>query len=175
MSNTTKPNYYSDEVKKFQRAFGHGASDTPVVIDFNTSVKRAIWSVEELVEFLHASSSNHEQFLAAVEEFKDGLDNAVIKSLTQECPTDELDRIVAQSDALVDELYFNQGSFAVSGVNPQPIFDIVQAANMAKLGADGKPILREHDHKIMKPENWARDHAPEPKIIKEIKTQLENK
>ena len=76
--------------------------------------------------------------------------------------------IVAQADALTDINYFVQGTFTMMGVEPQPLFDIVQEANMAKLGADGKPIYRESDGKIMKPEGW---EAPEPKLEAEIENQ----
>jgi hypothetical protein len=40
---------------------------------------------------------------------------------------------------------------------------------MAKLGADGKPIIRESDGKIMKPEGW---EPPEAKLEVEIKRQI---
>jgi predicted HAD superfamily Cof-like phosphohydrolase len=50
------------------------------------------------------------------------------------------------------------------------LFDIVQAANMAKLGPDGKPIIRPEDGKIMKPEGW---EPPEEKLEAEIKRQYE--
>jgi predicted HAD superfamily Cof-like phosphohydrolase len=44
------------------------------------------------------------------------------------------------------------------------------AANMAKLGPDGKPIYDEQG-KIRKPANWQELHAPEAKIKAEIERQ----
>ncbi len=74
-------------------------------------------------------------------------------------------------DALTDVSYFNYGSFAVAGVDPEPLFDIVQEANMGKLWEDGKPRFRDGDGKIVKPPNWENDYAPEPRLAAEIDRQ----
>jgi predicted HAD superfamily Cof-like phosphohydrolase len=78
------------------------------------------------------------------------------------------DVLVAQADALTDVNYFVQGSFVLLGVDPQPLFDIVQDANMAKLFPDGKPRYRESDGKIIKPDGW---QPPEDKLKLEIERQ----
>ena len=75
-----------------------------------------------------------------------------------------------QADALIDLTYFIFGTFTLMGINPEPIFDIVQAANMAKVGPDGKVILKEQG-KIQKPEGWHENFAPESKIREEIERQ----
>lgn len=77
--------------------------------------------------------------------------------------------ITDQADALIDLLYFTLGTFVEMGVDPEPIFDIVQTANMSKLGPNGKPRYRD-DNKILKPDNW---EPPEPKIKLEIQRQTQ--
>lgn len=77
--------------------------------------------------------------------------------------------IYDQADALIDAIYFCLGGFVELGINPEPVFDIVQKANMAKLWADGKPHYREFDGKVAKPEGW---QAPEPQIQAEIERQM---
>jgi predicted HAD superfamily Cof-like phosphohydrolase len=82
----------------------------------------------------------------------------------------EAKNITDQADALIDLLYFAFGTLVEMGVQPEPIFDIVQEANMAKLWPDGNPKYRE-DGKILKPDNW---EAPEPKIKLEIEKQIKD-
>jgi len=77
--------------------------------------------------------------------------------------------IYDQADALIDAIYFCLGGFVELGINPEPVFDIVQKANMSKLWADGKPHYRESDGKVAKPKGW---QAPEPQIEAEIKRQM---
>lgn len=155
-------------VKKFHKVFHHPVGEKPTAIFPDIALTRTIWTGEELIEFLHASAGgDRATFLELVNGFMDGLDRAVEKSLKAEAPDDIL---VAQMDALTDAKYFIYGSFVVAGVDPQPLHDIVQAANMAKLGPDGKPIVRESDGKTLKPEGW---EPPEGKLALEIKRQIE--
>lgn len=71
-----------------------------------------------------------------------------------------------QVDAMIDTLYFAYGTLVELGVDPDPIFEIVHRANMAKLFPDGLPHF--HNGKVIKPDNW---QAPEPKIREEIERQ----
>jgi len=84
-------------------------------------------------------------------------------------PETDVERLVGQGDALTDALYFIMGSFVEIGLDPAPLFEIVQRANMAKLGPDGKPIFRESDQKVMKPEGW---QPPEPQLEAEVRRQI---
>jgi predicted HAD superfamily Cof-like phosphohydrolase len=45
---------------------------------------------------------------------------------------------------------------------------------MGKLFPDGKPRYHEITGKVLKPENWEEDFAPERKIKKEIEKQQQN-
>jgi predicted HAD superfamily Cof-like phosphohydrolase len=59
--------------------------------------------------------------------------------------------LVGIADALGDQLYILCGTILRHGMQHiiQDVFDEIQASNMSKLGADGKPVLRE-DGKILK-------------------------
>ncbi|HOO82054.1 MAG TPA: phosphoribosyl-ATP diphosphatase [Alphaproteobacteria bacterium] len=64
--------------------------------------------------------------------------------------------IVEVLDALTDIQYVLDGaylSFGLHGVKTAA-FEEVQRSNMSKLGADGKPIVREEDGKILKGPNY---------------------
>ncbi|GMV98249.1 MAG: HAD family hydrolase [Phycisphaerae bacterium] len=58
-----------------------------------------------------------------------------------------------QADAMVDLLYFALGTLVELGVEAEPLFHIVQRANMAKLWPDGRPRFHA-DGKVLKPPDW---------------------
>lgn len=161
------------QVREFHKAFNHPYNDTPMPIDGETAVSRSIWTGEELVEFLYATAGgDNAYFETYFTSLIKGLEKAKRKTIEKQ--PDVSNKVVAQADALTDVSYFNYGTFVVLGVEPNPLFNIVHNANMGKLHPDGKPRYREEDGKIMKPENWERDFAPEPKLKKEIKRQKDN-
>ncbi len=61
-------------------------------------------------------------------------------------------------DALIDLQYVLDGAFLSLGMAhlKQPAFDEVHRSNMSKLGADGKPIRRESDGKVLKGPDYFR-------------------
>lgn len=75
---------------------------------------------------------------------------------------DELKEALANNDAqetldaLVDLQYVLDGAFLSFGLQAvkELAFDEVHRSNMSKLGADGKPIRREGDGKVMKGPNY---------------------
>lgn len=159
--------YAKDQVEQFHKAFGHPVADEPTVIPETIAVARANWTAEELIEFLYATANNDtNKFEVMVSDLIESIVKTKGKILEKNEPVEDI--LVAQMDALTDINYFNQGSFVVAGVNPQPLFDIVQDANMAKIWPDGKPHFREEDGKVIKPEGW---QPPEPKLLDEIQRQ----
>ena len=69
-------------------------------------------------------------------------------------------------DALIDLQYVLDGAFLSFGMQAMKdiAFDEVHRSNMSKLGADGKPIRRPEDGKVMKGPNY---FAPDlSKVIK---------
>ncbi|MFK7678630.1 HAD family hydrolase [Bacillus sp. Wb] len=156
-------------VGEFHKAFNHQVSETPTAIPVDTALNRAVWTGEELIEFLYATvKGDIGQFSVLYDLFKEGLDAAHNKMIEQKKPVDDI--VVAQADALVDVEYFNQGSFNILGVEPFELFKIVQEANMGKLH-DGVPKYRESDGKILKPLHWEEMYAPEPRLKAEIERQ----
>ncbi|WP_442636473.1 HAD family hydrolase [Rossellomorea marisflavi] len=163
-------NQMYEMVKDFHKAFNHPVSEKPTAMKEDVALSRAVWTGEELVEFLYATAAgNNEKFTKLYGEFLKGLDKAYQKSIDNTDPIDDV--LVAQADALVDVEYFNQGSFTILGVEPFELFKIVQEANMGKLWEDGKPRFREGDGKIVKPPMWEENFAPEPRLKQEIKRQ----
>ena len=109
------------------------------------------------------------EFSDLVEKLHESVEQAKEKVLTKGEKVE--DALTAEVDALTDLLYFTYGSFALIGVDPQPIFEIVHRANMGKLFPDGKPRYHPVTNKVMKPEDWQQKYAPEPLIKEEINRQ----
>ena len=130
---------------------------------------RADFKIEELVEFVRASSNSDEDFQAAVAEMHRALDKAATK-VSKNIPAKQ--DLIGQVDALIDTLYFTYGSFVLMGVDPERIFEIVHQANMGKIFPDGKAHFDPVTHKILKPDDWEEKYAPEPAIKKELERQI---
>lgn len=64
--------------------------------------------------------------------------------------------LVETLDALIDLQYVLDGAFLSFGLQSvkQAAFDEVHRSNMSKLGADGKPIRRPEDGKVLKGPNY---------------------
>ena len=73
---------------------------------------------------------------------------------------EEAEDVVEQADAYLDSIYFGIGGLVDLGVPPGALWDLVHAANMAKVQPDGS-VKRYPDGKIMKPDGW---EAPDDKI-----------
>jgi len=171
---TTFTNKLQNQVKVFHESFNHPISDVPKPMTLERAVNRSIWTGEEIVEFIHASCTNMEEFEQAYNDFMQGLSNAFDKSTKEAFIQTDVERVVAQADALTDTNYFVKGTFVEIGVDEEPVFNIVQAANMSKLftAEDGTKFAKYRDDgKILKsPDFW----TPEDKIKEEIQRQINN-
>lgn len=156
-------------VKNFHARMDGKTQEYPCAYDMKTAFYRADFKLEELVEFLYATSQDDEEFEQVIEQLHQSLDKAVAKTKKKSRVDNPL---LGQVDALLDILYFTYGSFALMGVDPQPIFDLVHRANMGKLFPDGKAHFDPVTHKILKPANWEEQYAPEPMIEEELNRQL---
>lgn len=164
-------------VKEFHEEFSHPVANEPVQMNLIRATYRSVWTGEEaLVEFLHASAANEEEFDSSFNKMIDGLHKAKEKSLAMEYYNDGIDTVVAQADALTDALYFIFGSFVELGVQPDKLFEIVQSSNMSKLFTDENgnkyAKYRESDGKILKSDNF---FPPEPALKAEIERQFKLK
>jgi predicted HAD superfamily Cof-like phosphohydrolase len=59
----------------------------------------------------------------------------------------------AMADAIGDLKYVADGAAVCMGLDMEPVELAIHTANMAKLGPDGKPVVRS-DGKCLKPEGW---------------------
>jgi len=161
--------YHFNKVKAFHHLMDERTQEEPKAWDVKGATHRAAFKVEELVEFVRASSHSEEEFQQAIRDLHQALDISADK-VSQKIPAKST--LVGQVDALIDTLYFTYGSFVLMGVDPERIFEIVHQANMAKIFSDGKAQFDPVTHKILKPEDWEEKHAPEPAIKKELERQI---
>ncbi|MDK4372902.1 HAD family hydrolase [Enterococcus faecium] len=159
------------KVETFHKTFDPRRPEIPTTFTENEAHTRAAFKIEELVEFVAATSPNKEQLHEAVMLLHEALDKAEEKILGK--TQWGSDPLVEQVDALTDILYFTYGSFSLLGIVPDRIFEIVHQANMGKLFPDGKPHYDPVTNKVLKPENWQMEYAPEPKIAAEIQRQIQ--
>lgn len=159
-------------VKEFHEAFNHPTSDKPTLIPQERVLNRSIWVAEEVVEGIKAIAPNEIEFNKMYQKFVEGIHDAYRKSFKEPYIQDETERIVALSDALTDASYFINGTFVELGVQPQPLFEIVQESNMSKLFTDengNKYAKYREDGKILKSPEF---FPPEDKLKEEIIRQL---
>lgn len=76
--------------------------------------------------------------------------------------------LIETLDALIDLQYVLDGAFLSFGLQhvKEAAFDEVHRSNMSKLGADGKPIRREPDGKVLKGPDYFK-----PDIVQFIKNK----
>lgn len=161
-----------EEVKEFHAHFDPVSHDTVRALSKQEAEYRSGFKLEEMIEFLYAANGgNEKEFKESIAYLKETLDSETEKILEK---NKSVEPLTDEVDALIDLLYFTYGSFVMMNVDPTPIFSMVHQANMGKLFPDGKPRYHEVTKKVLKPENWEEDYAPEPKIKAEIKRQIEN-
>ena len=161
-----------DGIHKALEHFGILASEKVFIILWTPegARHRAGFKVEELVEFLRAASPSEEVFEQSVQSLHEAVNKAAEKVKKKSKAEMSL---VGQVDALIDMLYFTYGSFVLMGVDPEYLFEIVHRANMGKLFPDGKAHFDPVTHKILKPDDWEKNYAPEPAIKKELERQIQ--
>lgn len=105
------------------------------------------------------------------------LDRAEARSKWIRSECDELEEartLEDQADAYNDILVFALGGLNEIGVLPQALFDFVIESQFGKVHIDeqgNECIVKDETGKVVKPANWEADHAPEPKMRKEIARQ----
>ena len=157
------------KVKEWHDVFDPVDHKGPHALDEEQSFYRSSFMVEEIMEYLSASR-DEEALLHSAQCLKEAIDQSVEKIINK---NKKQEAVVDQADALIDLLYFVYGTFVKMEVNPEKIFSIVHEANMAKKFPDGKPHYDKITGKVLKPEGWEENFAPEEKIKKEIQDQRE--
>lgn len=159
-----------EQAKEFHDTFHPSSNQQPAAFNPQEALYRAGFKAEELVEFLYAAANNDSAlFDDLVKQLKTSIDGAVNK--INEKGAEVSNPLVEEVDALIDTLYFTYGSFVLMGVDPTEIFKIVHQANMGKLFPDGQPHFHPVTGKVMKPDNWEREFAPESRILEELDKQ----
>lgn len=159
-----------NKVKDFHTLMDGKTQEIPKVFSESEASNRVDFKIEELVEFLYAATNGDEdKFETLTEKMKTDIDKAKQKIISKD--KDINDVLTKEVDALTDMLYLTYGSFVLMGVDPAEIFDAVHRANMGKIFPDGQPHFDEATHKVLKPENWEKDYAPEGRIKFELERQ----
>ena len=160
-----------NKVKYFHHQMDGETCETPRLYGVEEADHRSDFKVEEIVEFLYATSKGNPQaFQQSVTNLHEAVDKAVTKIKSKEHPETPL---LGQVDALTDLLYLTYGSFVLMGVDPKPFFDIVHESNMGKIFPDGQAHFDPTTHKILKPDDWEEKFAPEPAIKRELDRQIQ--
>jgi predicted HAD superfamily Cof-like phosphohydrolase len=80
--------------------------------------------------------------------------------------------LIGVIDALADSTYFSVGGFVTLAMDLEDFWDNVQAANMDKLGEDGKPVPHPTiPGKIGKREGWVPPEARHKAVLEELKAE----
>ncbi len=157
--------------RTFHQTFDPRIPQSPTPFSGQEALFRAGFKLEELVEFVYAASGDEAEFTSLVAGLELALQKAVTKVKGKK-QVPAINPLVEQADALVDLIYFAYGSFALMGVDPTQLLEIVHQANLHKLFPDGTPHYDEVTHKVLKPANWEKEYAPEAKIKAEIARQI---
>jgi len=151
----------STDVMQFTLACGTPVPPRPTLmapkdVDFITEM-----ILDELLE-LQATVRGPAQAKATMSALLQKAEN-----VPQVNPNDQMNLIAEQGDALVDIYYYSQNAACKQGVNLSQIFDVVHAANMAKIDpSTGKVIRRPDNGKVLKPPGWT-----PPNVKQEIMRQ----
>lgn len=165
---TEKTTY--DLVKIFHSTFNVKMPIEPTPLSKEDALIRASFIGEELVELLHASSSNKAELVDLFGKLVDKMEVSLAREFEKEFPKTEVERLTKQFDSLLDCDVFTNGSYTLIGLDPKQSMKEVFKANMAKLFEDGKPRYREGDGKILKPDGW---QSPDDSIQSDVIRQIE--
>ncbi len=165
---TSEKNF--QRVQEFHRVMDGSVPSKPSPFDLELVLNRADFKIEEIVELVYTTAGSDREYEYSMAHLHQALDRACAKTQSKGKSGESV--LVGQVDALIDLLYFTYGSFVLMGVDPEPIFDLVHEANMGKIWPDGKAHHDSITGKVLKPENWERDFAPEAKIKQELDRQL---
>lgn len=135
-----RPRYHETPVEDFHRTFAAPVAEVPTVPEPERRRLRLELILEELLELAAAS-----QFKLIAVYINGDFDRFAF------FPDKEghLPNVVEAADALADLRYVVEGAALEWGVPLEACFAEVHRSNMSKVGADGRPILRE-DGKVLK-------------------------
>ncbi len=149
------------KVLQFTQKSGFTCPSTPVIMNIDSVSFLINMLASELVELAQTVTDNYSDAVAMVQKAaKCDLNVNYVK------PTDTVQVIADQADALVDIQYYMYNAAVKHGINLDSVFHIVHEANMAKKFPDGS-FHKRADGKILKPDNWLA-----PDVGAEIQKQM---
>lgn len=138
------------EVKEFtEGALGKSVPEFPKVMTKDRVGFIIRMVISELDELACTVCKDKEEVSAFMQELLETRDQC-----SEFLYPDEVHRVAAQGDAMVDAMYYMYDTAARHGLNLSKIFDEVHAANMNKRDPETGKFKRRADGKILKPENW---------------------
>lgn len=146
------------DINQFMRTAEQHIPSYPTIVPIDIRVLRAKLILEEALEQVEALGvclhyDQGEKGLMVLES--DRLDYGL---------AGEID-LTKFADGCADQIYVSLGALSALGINFEPIWVLVQAANMAKFGPGS---YKRPDGKQMKPPGWA---APDDAIKEELLRQ----
>lgn len=143
-------------IREFMEAFGQKVHTIPTEdVPDEVRLLRGRLVLEEAFELAAA--------LGLKVSLSEDTDPVVVdpKKMTVELDEDAEMDMVETADAVADIVVVTKGTALALGIPVDAILlEEVGPSNMAKLGPDGKPILREGDNKVLKPEGWQPPNIP---------------
>lgn len=136
----------TDAVRAFHEAFGFHVEDEPAVPPEHIRAERARLIAEEAGELIAEILANHPD-----RHDLTGTIRAIFED--RSCPIDRRPEPVKVARELADLRYVTDGGAVNWGIPLDVVFAEVHAANMRKLGPDGRPIV-DGNGKACKPEGW---------------------
>lgn len=131
---------FQAKVRQFHELMGVAVNDTPTMLDANTRTLRCKLLLEETLEFIAASG-------CVVVHMGDG------RMGVESMPDATHPNLLAMAQELSDVQYVTSGAAVTFGLPLEALFEEVHAANMRKVGPDGK-VLKRPDGKVVKPAGW---------------------
>ncbi len=134
---------YEAAVRQFHEAMGVPVNDSATVLDAETRCLRVRLLLEEVLEFARASG-------VRVVADASALDGTLLEVTDDPAAAPDL---TAMAQELADVQYVTSGAAVTFGLPLGAVFSEVHAANMRKVGPDGK-VQRREDGKVVKPPGW---------------------
>lgn len=165
------------KVSEFHRVMGVSQPTTPIIPNEAIVRYRVRMLAEEFFELLDATFSQTNQSYAAMRAVMTHIEFSLLNLKPDEF-----------FDALTDIAYINDGTWLEFGVDGEPVFELVHAANLAKAhvcqdcmgsgangsligmcepcGGHGRIVKKRADGKILKPDDWK-----PPDVLSELRRQ----
>lgn len=142
----------SSLVREFNQAAQQACPDRPEAMckrDVEFLVKMMLDEMMELMATVHYPDDAKNVMIDMIENSKD-----IPKTEYPDTQEGKIDKIADQADALVDAYYYSLNAACKRGINISKVFQIVHAANMAKMDPTTGMFIKREDGKILKPPGW---------------------